>query len=354
MDGTYSSLLTRGKKLIDKSKLCVLLYVISILIISSCSIEKFPESLSEPEGSIHVEAFDSNDDPILGASIFIDDIERPEKTPAFIHGIVEGLHDVEVKKFGYWSYSSNVEVIGGDTISIGPQLDVIPDGLSGYFTVNSEPEGARVLVDGRTFLVEGEPVFTPVTVELPWSNYDISVYKTGFTTQDPIFPRVEINAGDTSTISFILASGEIGGSSDMIPFDFILENETEDSVRLSDLTGQVVLINFWYADCVPCMNEFPYIETVYREYANRGFNVLGINPMFPDGREEVIQVREQLGLTFQLLLDWDRHVSVTQYNVNPYPRNILVDRTGRISVVLQSVEEDELRELVKELIDTTK
>jgi peroxiredoxin len=335
----------KNNKLISLS-----IVIIAILLISGCELEPFPDSLSEPEGTIHVLAVDSDGIHIEGASIYIDGIERPEKTSAYIHGIIEGVHDLVVTNYGFWSDSTTFDVTGGDTISITPELEVIPDGLTGFLTVTSEPSGARLLINGKTFLLEDEPVFTPATVELPWSSYSISVHKEGFATLNPILPEAAISVGDTVRLDFTLESGEIGGRDGMIPFDFTLENEVADSIRLSDLTGQVVLLNFWYADCVPCMREFPYIETVYREFASSGFNVLAIDPMFPDDVETVVEIRKQLGLSFQLLLDWTRQVSVNQYNVNPYPRNILVDRTGRISVVLQSVEEDELRELVKELI----
>jgi len=320
--------------------------ILVIVVSLGCEIEAFPDSLTG--GSIHVTAFDDEGISIEQASIFIDGIERQEKTPAYIHGIDEGFHDVIVQKFGFWSDTSNVEVLIGDTVTTTTQLEAIP--TTGFLIVTSDPSGARLLVNGSTFLIDGEVVTTPNTVELPWTDYDISVHMEGFATISPLLPRITISPGDTSDIAFALESGDIGGAAGLLPYDFILENEVADSIRLSDLTGQVVLLNFWYADCVPCIREFPYIEAVYRKYGSQGFHVLAIDPMFPDDREVIMRVREEMGLTFQLLLDWDRNVSVTLYNVNPYPRNILVDRTGRITEVLQGVEEDELSAMVEALI----
>jgi len=335
--------------MIYKSAMILCVSIFTLLIVVGCEIEPFPDSLTI--GSLEVSAMDNDGMPIEGASIFINGAEQPRKTPASFHGLDEGAYDLVVQKFGFWSDSSIVDVLVGDTVSIGASLGDIPDSMSIFLEVDSTPAGARLLINGKTFLVEDEIVTTPLSIELPWNLYSFSVHMAGFTTINPILPQATTMVGDTTSASFMLEEGDVGGNSGMIPFDFTLENDEADSIRLSDLRGQVVLINFWYADCVPCMNEFPGIETVYREFASEGFNVLGINPMYPDDREDVIEVRTQLGLSFQLLLDWDRHVSVNQYDANPYPRNILVDRTGRITDVLQGVEEDELRELVKELID---
>ena len=329
------------------------LYILFVIIFSSingCSIERLSESGAQPHGSLYVATVDEADIELEDAIILIDGAERPEKTPAYIHGVGEGLHDVIVKLFGYWSDTSAVEVVGGDTTSISFTLQEVPPDDIGMLRVDSNPVGARLLIDGQTYLLNDSPVPTPATIELPWGIYSVSVHLADYATIQPLLPHIALSAAETTDVQFTLETRETAQQIGSLPFDFTLENLSGDYITLSDLTGYVVLLNFWYADCVPCINEFPGIDSVYTQRAAEGFRVLAVNPMFPDDREEVRRVRDQMGLSFQLLLDWDRHVTTELYNVNVFPRNILIDRTGTINAIMVSVERDELDQMVTELL----
>lgn len=318
---------------------------------TSCAIEESPGGSIHPHGSIHVDVYDESSQVLAGAKILVDGIERLETAPSFIHGIREGTHQITARNFGYWSVTASVDVPAGDTASVDITLPLINPDLTGFLSVTSTPDGARLLLDGKPLLVDDIPLVTPLTTELPMGEYAVSVHLPGHATLSPLNPTVEVTPDIPNGIDFSLQAVQTGVQTGMLPHDFNLENALGDSLRLTDLTGRVVLLNFWYADCVPCMHEFPGIQNVYERYGAAGFEVVAVNPMFPDDREEVLRVREELGLTFQLLLDWDRHVTTTLYNVSVFPRNVLIDRTGTIHAVFLSVEEEELDNLVKPLVE---
>ncbi|MDH3521298.1 MAG: TlpA family protein disulfide reductase [Myxococcales bacterium] len=99
------------------------------------------------------------------------------------------------------------------------------------------------------------------------------------------------------------------------------------SVSLSELRGQVVLINFWATWCKPCEDEMPAMERLYQTLRGEGFELLAIS--VDEQPEIVAQFRDRLSLSFPILLDEDRSVS-QEYQTYRFPESFLVDRDGRV------------------------
>jgi thiol-disulfide isomerase/thioredoxin len=63
-----------------------------------------------------------------------------------------------------------------------------------------------------------------------------------------------------------------------IPFpDLDLEARDGGGIRLSQLRGNVVLVNFWATWCGPCRAELPLLQDLYNRYSDRNFTVLAVN-----------------------------------------------------------------------------
>lgn len=108
--------------------------------------------------------------------------------------------------------------------------------------------------------------------------------------------------------------------------DFELKTPEGVPVRLSDLRGRFVVLNFWATWCGPCRLEMPDLEARAVAYADR-LTVLGVN--FDESPEEVEVFREDLGITFPLLLDPGGRVQ-RLYRVLGYPTTFFVDEQGTI------------------------
>jgi peroxiredoxin len=109
--------------------------------------------------------------------------------------------------------------------------------------------------------------------------------------------------------------------------DLTLQTLDGETVTLSELRGQAVLINFWASWCPPCRNEMPAIQQVYEEYRDEGFSVLAVNSQEQETR--VAAFAESLGLTFPILIDRDGAV-FDAYQVAALPTTFFVDRAGVI------------------------
>ena len=112
--------------------------------------------------------------------------------------------------------------------------------------------------------------------------------------------------------------------------DFTLKSMTGENIRLEELRGQVVLINFWASWCGPCRQEMPVLQEIHSRYKRLGFTVLGIN--VDEEPAKARRVIERMTLDFPLLLDTNQNVSES-YDVNAMPFTVLVDRDGRVRYV---------------------
>ena len=109
--------------------------------------------------------------------------------------------------------------------------------------------------------------------------------------------------------------------------DFNLGARGGKNLALSELKGQVVMINFWATWCGPCRQEMPLLEQMYRKYRPMGFTMLGVNvEPDPSGAEDWLK---ETPVSFPILFDRENRVSKL-YNVSGMPSSVLIDRKGNV------------------------
>ena len=115
--------------------------------------------------------------------------------------------------------------------------------------------------------------------------------------------------------------------------DFELKTPTGETVKLSGLRGQAVLVNLWATWCPPCRAEMQTIETVYNEYKDQGFVVLAVNMTYQDNALDVMPFVNQEGLTFPILLDETGDMA-NAYQLKSLPSSYFIGRDGIIHEVV--------------------
>lgn len=134
--------------------------------------------------------------------------------------------------------------------------------------------------------------------------------------------------------------------------DFALKNIAGGNVRLSELRGEVVLLNFWASWCGPCRQEMPILDTLHQRYNKLGFSVIGVNvdkdPALAD------KILKDIPVTFPILLDDTGTVS-NSFNVSAMPTSVLIDRDGNMRYLHKGYKpgyeqeyETEIKELIRE------
>ena len=117
------------------------------------------------------------------------------------------------------------------------------------------------------------------------------------------------------------------------------------SVRLSDLRGKTVLVNFWATWCPPCREELTRVQAeLIDRFEGRDFVFLPVSR--GETRETVARFREQTGYRFPMGLDPEQTI-YKMYATNFIPRNFLVGPDGRVIVATTGYEPEEFDALVE-------
>lgn len=111
--------------------------------------------------------------------------------------------------------------------------------------------------------------------------------------------------------------------------NFELQNMDEETIKLSDYRGKVVLLNFWATWCPPCVREMPSMERLQQLVGEDGFKVVAVNQM--EEPDDVFAFTGQIELdpTFDILFDMASKVSQA-YAVRGLPTTYLIDKKGNI------------------------
>lgn len=133
-------------------------------------------------------------------------------------------------------------------------------------------------------------------------------------------------------------------------YDFTLKSNTGKNIRLAELRGQVVMINFWASWCGPCRQEMPYLDALYQRYNPAGFTLLGVN-VEPDPKSADILLKD-IPVSFPILYDTTSKVSKA-YGVDAMPSTVLVDCDGNARYVHRGYkpgDEKQYKKLIKTLL----
>jgi len=110
--------------------------------------------------------------------------------------------------------------------------------------------------------------------------------------------------------------------------DFELPALDGKNLKLSDLRGKAVLLNFWATYCGPCKIEMPWFVELQKEYGPQGFQIVGV-AMDDASTEDIAKFTKEMGVNYPILLGKES-VARSYGGVGVLPTTFFLDRDGKL------------------------
>ena len=133
--------------------------------------------------------------------------------------------------------------------------------------------------------------------------------------------------------------------------DFSLESLDGKTLRLSDLRGKAVLLNFWATWCGPCKIEMPWFVDLQKQYGSQGLQIVGV-AMDDASKEDIGKFAKDMGVNYPILIGKES-VGDQYGGVPALPESFLISRDGKIvDKIIGLRGKADIEEAVKKALDT--
>ena len=129
----------------------------------------------------------------------------------------------------------------------------------------------------------------------------------------------------------------------------VLKDLKGRTVRLTDFTGKIVLLNFWATWCPPCRAEIPDLVRWQTEYGSKGLQIVGVTYP-PTNRRKVRSFVQALKVTYPVLLGHKKTKALFDTG-ETLPFTVVIDRDGKVRENIEGILlPEEFEEKVKPLL----
>jgi len=133
--------------------------------------------------------------------------------------------------------------------------------------------------------------------------------------------------------------------------DFSLESLDGKTLRLSDLRGKAVLLNFWATWCGPCKIEMPWFVDLQKQYGSQGLQIVGV-AMDDASKEDIGKFAKDMGVNYPILIGKES-VGDQYGGVPALPESFLISRDGKIvDKIIGLRGKAEIEDAVKKALET--
>lgn len=133
--------------------------------------------------------------------------------------------------------------------------------------------------------------------------------------------------------------------------DFELTTVDGKQLKLSDMVGKKVILNFWATWCPPCKAEMPHMQDFYEEQADNGVEVVAVNLTTAEKNPaDIEKFVEEYGLTFDIPLDEEGDIGGEMYQAFTIPTSYIIDTNGIIQKkIIGPMDKEMMTELINSI-----
>ena len=145
---------------------------------------------------------------------------------------------------------------------------------------------------------------------------------------------------------FITLNKDINVGDKFVDFEQVTQQGV--NAKLSNLSGNVVLLEFWASWCGPCRHENPALVKTYKAFKNKGFEIFGVS--LDDNRDQWLQAIQKDNLTWTNVseLTGPKNSAALMYGISGIPDNFLIDKSG--TIIERNLRGEKLRAKLSELL----
>ena len=133
--------------------------------------------------------------------------------------------------------------------------------------------------------------------------------------------------------------------------DFSLESLDGKTIRLSDLRGKAVLLNFWATWCGPCKIEMPWFVELQNQYGSQGLQIVGV-AMDDASKKDISAFAKDMGVNYPILIGKES-VGDQYGGVPALPESFLIARDGKIvDKIIGLRGKSEIEDAIKKALNT--
>ena len=131
---------------------------------------------------------------------------------------------------------------------------------------------------------------------------------------------------------------------DLKRLNFVSKTLSGDVIELDKLKGKYVYLDFWGTWCAPCREEIPILKSIYSEYQNENFALIGIANDNFEALQDFVKKQE---IDWEQILQSEDKSIIADYGVTGYPTTFLIDPEGKI--ISKNIRAVELSEKLVEI-----
>jgi len=126
-------------------------------------------------------------------------------------------------------------------------------------------------------------------------------------------------------------------------------HEAGETLKLSDLKGKPVVVNFWFPSCPPCVAEMPDLQQSFERHGG-DVEFVGVQLVGLDSASEGQAFVDQLGVSYAL--GPDEGIIIRDYKITGFPTTVFIDSDQNVVRKWTGIlNEEKLEELVREILD---